>query len=152
MLVTHCTKGIHIHWMKACKSSGSGSCRSSCSRVLSSLSTSHSTPTETTTVTTSTSKVSTTTATQAANTTAGRKLHTDPRFVKHAEPRLLKALQRYGVDAVYPKVTYHHRHVLTIDSPLDFKYDFYGRVEKGYEKMNALLADGLLESDTAEVR
>ena len=75
----------------------------------------------------------------------------DPRYVKYADPRLLTALRQFGVDGTYPEVTYHNNQPVLHNSPLQFKLDFYNRVEKGYEKMNAILAEGLLNSDIAEV-
>ena len=75
----------------------------------------------------------------------------DPRYIKHADPRLLAALQQYGLDSTYPEVTYHNNEPVLQTSPISFKLDFYKRVEKGYEKMNKMLADGLLDSALAEV-
>lgn len=83
---------------------------------------------------------------------AGRNGASDPRYVKRAHPELLQALQQFGIDAAYPQVTYHKNLPVQAESTIDFKLDFYSRVEKGYEKLNEMLADGLLDSDSAEVR
>ena len=81
---------------------------------------------------------------------SGRNGLSDPRYVEHADPRLLKALQDFGIDTAYPEVTYHKNQPVVAKSTEAFKLDFYSRVEKGYEKLNEILAEGLLDSDVAE--
>jgi hypothetical protein len=87
-----------------------------------------------------------------SNGRADKTVQSDPRYVKQADPRLLQALQKLGMDTTYPQVTFHNNQPVLSESSVEFKLDFYNRVEKSFEKMNEILTEGLLESDIAEVK